>query len=411
MKRILLLLIFVPFLALLTSCNEWVTNVDPLINSVSDNVLNSPDQVPFVTKGVKQALSDATDLTFTVADLLSDEFIFNFDIPSATFIQFQDIDRGDIVLDNFDVRDVNQLLGRLRFYADDLIRRVNTLSGIDPAAEKEARFVGNFYGGIARFWVASFLGFDKQTGGVSIDNSTIMTNNQAYDQAIEKMKAALPYATDYQKRVVNTFIARCYLYKGDYTNAATYATNGMMTGDTPFQALYTNQNANYYNIEVGSQRDQLALDPRFKAYVVANPTEAGRVALGKSVGASGTTYYRQQKYLTNGAPINLATWQENDLMRAELILRGAMAGDALGLVNGVRASHNVSAAVSVVLINSAAPNDPNITSIYTERDKELFTTGTRMPDQHRFNEWHLAAGKWRYLPLDQSERDYNPNLK
>ena len=409
MKRILILLIMA-LSVMFTSCSDWVNSVDPLIDVVQDSRLNDPSQIPFVTNGVEQSLSDAAAETFVVADLLSDEFIFSFDIPSATFIQFQDIDNGNIVLDNFNVRDVNRLVGRLRFYADDLVRRVGSLSGVDPAVEKKAKYIGYFYGGIARCWAASFLGYDKQTGGVAIDNSPIMTNDQAFDQAIEKMKTALAYATDYQKRVVNTFIARCYLYKKDYTNAATYAAQGMISGDAPFQALYTSQNANYYNVEVGSQRDQLALDPRFKAYVDADSTEAGRIQLGTSVGGSGTTYYRQQKYLTDDAPINLATWQENDLMLAELALRGAGSGDALSLVNEVRASHNVSAATSVVLINNAAPNDPNVTSIYTERDKELFTTGFRLPDEHRFGQWHLPAGTWMWVPLNQGEIDYNPNL-
>lgn len=411
MKRIYIIpIVFILSSAFIFSCNDYVTDVDPFIDTIEDEVLDSPEQIPFLITGLKQALSNSADEVLCFTGLLADEFIFDFDIPSATFIQFQDIDDGVIVLDNFNVRDANRRIGTLRFYADDLIRRVDGLSGIDPAVETEARFLGNFYGGLARSWAASYLGIDKSTGGVAIDNSPVMTNNQAYDLAIEKMNEALQYATDYEKRVVNTCIARAYLYKGEYANAATHAALGLAASDAPFQALYTDQSANYYNLEIGSQRNQMALDPRFQAYVDADATEAGRIVLFSDVGASGTSYYRQSKYLANSSPINIASWQENHLMRAELILRGAATGDALALVNAVRASHGVSAATSVELINDAAPNDPNITSIYTERDKELFTTGARMPDQHRFDKWHLSADRWKYLPLDQSELDYNPNI-
>lgn len=410
-RRYIILMVFMLSSAMLFSCNGWVTDVDPFIDTIADERLDDPEQVPFSIIGVKQTLSNSTDDVFAFTGLLADEFIFDFDIPGATWIQLQDINDGIIVLDNFSVVAVNRNIGTLRFYADDLIRRIDAVSGIEAAVEKEARYLGNFYGGLARSWAASYLGIDKSTGGVAINNSPIMTNNQAYDLAIEKMKEALQYAADYEKRIVNTSIARAYLYKGEYASAATHAALGLVSGDAPFQALYTEQASTFFNREVGSQRNQMALDPRFQAYVDADATEAGRIVLFSDVGASGTTYYRQSKYLTNSSPINIASWQENHLMLAELILRGAAAGDALALVNAVRASHSVAAATSVVLINDAAPNDPNITSIYTERDKELFTTGSRVPDQHRFDKWHLGADRWKYMPLVQSELDYNPNLQ
>jgi len=94
------------------------------------------------------------------------------------------------------------------------------------------------------------------------------------------------------------------------------------------------------------------------------------------------------------------TWQEVNLMRAELKLRGAGSGDALALVNEVRASHNLAALTTV-----------DLDVIYTERDKELFCTGVRLPDERRFSgKWHLGAGKWMYFPITQGERNNNPNF-
>ncbi len=49
--------------------------------------------------------------------------------------------------------------------------------------------------------------------------------------------------------------------------------------------------------------------------------------------------------------------------------------------------------------------------IYAERDKELFCTGSRLPDQRRFNKWHLGVGTWQYFPITSDEINSNKNLK
>ncbi len=86
-------------------------------------------------------------------------------------------------------------------------------------------------------------------------------------------------------------------------------------------------------------------------------------------------------------------------MLAELALRGQATGDALTLVNAVRTSHGLDPLATI-----------DIAGIMVERDKELFVQGTRLMDQHRTNNWHLAAGTWKYFPIPQTERDANSNF-
>ena len=50
-------------------------------------------------------------------------------------------------------------------------------------------------------------------------------------------------------------------------------------------------------------------------------------------------------------------------------------------------------------------------ALMLERDKELFTMGLRLPDQRRFDAWHLGADTWQYFPITQSERNGNDNFK
>jgi len=402
MKKIKYLMTFV-FLSLLlvSGCKDYVTNIDPLIDAVEDSRLNQPSQVDFLITGVKAQFSFTIDNLLVIADGLSDQFIFTFDVPNATYPTFEDIDKGDIQKDNNSVDGPFNNLGELRFFADNLVERVGQISGLSDTKKEEALYTGYLFGGLARYYYATYFGLNPTEGGGVIDAGPFIPSQKMYDLAAEKLTEALKHTNDaYQKRVVNSLLARLYLYKGDYAKADSYAENGMVSGDNPFQALYTIQSDNYYWEQAGEPRSQFVCDFRFHDYVVNDPAEAARIPLSPITGNSGKVYYFQEKYPTADSPINHMTWQENNLMLAELSLRGANSKDALALVNEVRQSHGLSDLSSI-----------DLDGIYVERDKELFCTGNRLPDERRFNKFHLPSGSWQYFPITQNERNANPNLK
>jgi hypothetical protein len=393
------LLIPVPCFTLLTSCSDYVTSLDPFIDVIEDSELDTPDKVDFLITGVRQQLSYTMDDMFVNAAGLSDEFIFDLRTPSAVFPQFGEIDNGYPLLTNYQVQNINANIGLLRLVADDLIRRLEVIEGVDQATRTEAQFVGNFYGGLARFFGATYLGLERNMGGAPIDNGPFVPSNDLYDLAVQKMEAALASADGYEQKVVHSAIAKAYLYQGDHAAAATHAGQGLTEGDAPYQALYTPQDPTYFDIEAGSQRNQYTADPRFQAYVDADPAEANRLPL-EPIEGGGITFYVQLKYPGSSAPLDVVSWQENNLVLAELIVRGSASGDAASLINAVRASHGIGPLAGPVTLDT----------IYEERDKELFLTGARLPDQRRFDRWHLGGDTWRFIPIDQRERDHNPNL-
>ena len=215
-----------------------------------------------------------------------------------------------------------------------------------------------------------------------------------YDSAVTRFKKSLEYTNDkITVGSVNSVIARSYLYKGDYSDASTFAAKGLVKDDTPFVTPVTS--GLWYSI-AGERFQNLLTAPIFKKYIDADPNEASRIKL-ESIPS--TRYYFQAVYNSYSSLLKIMTWQENNLMRAELVLRGFGSGNAKELVNQVRASHNISPLKSV-----------DLDSIYVERDKELFPSGNRLVDERRFNKWHLPAGTWEYLPIPKSERDENPNI-
>jgi hypothetical protein len=400
MKKYKLLLLLPLLFFFVISCEDYVNEVDPVIDLAQDDLLNTEAQMDFLAKGVQQRFSTTASQLACLMDLQSDAMIYTGKIATASFPTFQEIDEGAILGDNATVTGVFQAVGQLRKYADDLVERVGKVNFSDPAKKVNPLYVGYLYGGIARYYMAVAFGLNKNEPGGVIDAGPFIPQAALLDQAAAKMKEALNVQTNAAlKKVINSMIAKVYLAKKDYANAATYAAAGMAKGDAPFQAL----NNDVYNIYfwgfAGAGRVQIAVNSRFNDYVVANPKEAARIKLGTVKGTDNLTYYWQNKYPEKSNHFPVMTWQENNLMIAECALRGAGAGNALALVNEVRAAYSIDNLASI-----------DLAGIMIERDKELFVQGNRLVDQHRTGTWHIAGDVWRYMPIPRSERNGNPNL-
>ena len=399
MKRFSVFITLAALLMLAGACTDFSNSIDPVINQVPDERLNDAAQVNFLINGVQVRFATTLAQVMTLSSGLSDEFIFDSRVPNATFPTFRDIDFGTITLDNNSVDGAYNPLGELRFFSDDLVRRVGAISGIDATLAKRANFTGYLYGGIARYLYAAYFALNPTEGGGVIDNGPFIPSTQMYDLALEKLQLALtnaPAAAD--ARVVSSIIARLHLVRGNFAAARTAAAAGMVSPDPPLQGKYNTQSTNFYWQQAGLGRPQYVADPRFLTYVTADPLEKNRIALSPIVGG-GVTFQRQSKYATESSPLDFMSWQENSLMLAELDVRDGNAAAALPRVNAVRASHTLAALTSI-----------NLDGIYVERDKELFVTGVRLLDQRRFGKFHLPAGTWQFLPITDDERNNNPNF-
>lgn len=403
-KQLISLIIILSMLIAWSSCEDYATGVDSLIDRVEDERLNSESQFEFVITGVKVQFGFTLDDLLQISDLLSDAMFFDANLPGASYPTYADIDLGEITFDNNSVDGPYNNVGELRFFADDLVRRAGEIDFSDESLKNEALFWGNFFGGIARYLYAAYFGLTQEQGGgiISIDEpGPFIPSAEMYDLALEKFDAALSYAADdYMKRVVNSLIARIHLIEADYANAATFAQNGLVQGDEPFQSLYNMENWNQYYAQAGRGRWQCGAEYRFNDYITADPNEANRILIEEVIGNDGTTvYYGQVKYPEQGSPITFISWQENELMLAETEIRAGNSAGALTRINDVRASYGIDPLASA-----------DLDVLYEERDKELCFTGIRLVDQRRFNKWHLGPGTWKYFPITQSERNINPNI-
>jgi len=158
-----------------------------------------------------------------LSDGLSAQLIFDQRVPNATFPTYQEIDIGEIALDNNSVDNPFTGLGELRLFSDQFLERIAAIQFEDADLQREAQFAGNFYGGVARYFYATFFGLEPRMGGGVIDAGPFIPSADMYAQALDKLNAALGFADDYQARVINTLIARIHLYMADFGAARTAA--------------------------------------------------------------------------------------------------------------------------------------------------------------------------------------------
>lgn len=387
-----------------SACDTFVEDVDLPIDTIDDSQLNTEKQVPFLIQGVQSRFSTAYDQIAVLAGGLSDELVFDRRAGTATFPAFEEIESGHVSFANNSNDFVYNDVGELRFLADNLLARLEKISFSDPDLKNQAAFIGNFYGGLARYFLATYYGISPTEGGgvISEDRNNpapFTPSFEMYDLAIDKLKSALALADDYHTRVINTVIARIELFRGNYIEAQASAQLGLVTGDNPFVSLHSRDNPNFWWDEAGNGRLQWVVDARFNRYVEDDPSEATRIPLLATEGADGEIFYQQNVYPDAETPFPFATWQENELILAEVAFRNSDIPLTRNRLEEVRESHGLGGLGPI-----------SMDTVLSEREKELFTMGMRLVDQRRFDIWHLDAGTWQYLPLTQNERNQNPNF-
>lgn len=403
-----------PFMALfiaifaVVSCTDFVQEVDDPINVVPGENLFVEDQVPFLLTGVEGRFAINYDALTVIAAGLSDAWEFESAVVSdATFPTFGEIDEGDIPFDNNSVDGPFNSLGQARYLADDLITKIAGITFTDTDLEATANFYAHVYAALTRAQYASYFGSTVTTRGGVIDNSALIPPATLYADAVTLLTTARSIApTAYETKLANSLIGRIHLYQGSYATAEPFLSAGLVAGDAPFQALYSLESQNNFFTQAGASRTQFSTDRRFGAYIAADANEANRLDIEEvsdpseltgPAEAAGTTFFRST--LAGGDPLNIISWEENHLMRAEVALNGVGADDALALVNAVRAASTIDPLVAV-----------DLAALEIEREKELLHTPNRVLDQRRFGTWHLAAGTWQWFPITQGERNNNPNF-
>lgn len=452
MKKLLLSFATLALLVF-TGCDSFVEEVDDPPDNIADAALNSADQVPFLITGVQARFAQSHDQHTLLADLLSDQAVFGNN-SDATFPTFNNLDRGRPERQSNSVDNAFNVLGEYRFLADQLAERIAAIdekdedSGgfgdNDAALRTRALYNSYLHGGIARLFYAQYYGLEPRQGGATIGRSALIPAEEMYALAASKLDSALIFAQQlgendnpaYKARIVNSLLAQTYLYRsteygtGQLDLARAAAENGLQEGDAPFQSLHSVQSSNEWWDDAGRGRSQVVAAERMRGYVEEDSTEGyilppgtppimegdPRIPLLLVEFASGEetlTEPMQDLYPVEGSPIELISWEHNELILAELDIRDGDAASAAERINSVRASHGVTPL--------GANETVDLSLLIEERDKELFAQGQRLVDQRRFDDGLLGFDQfpdstpegptWHFLPITQQECVDNENIQ
>lgn len=428
----------------MNSCEDYVNNIDSPINDVADDVLNTPQDVPFLVNGVKTAWVITWDEHTLFTDGMADAFEFTRDIEQATFPTYEALDMAmtlesgagnPLLPQNNSTEAIYAELGRFRKHADLLIERVEnniTFTEEEMYLKDMALYNGYFYGALSRFMLGSWWALDANNddGGGTIDVGPYIPASDLYATALNMLDEALKYASDIEAKYCHQLKARIYLYQGKYNEAQAESDMAMASGDPTLFCEYNTVEPNEWYYWAGPGRTQFHAADRFGTYVAENPEEANRLPLYTIAGVNpfipaqdtviagipytgGDTtnrvYIQQYVYTELGANIPFLKWQENALMQAEFEIRSGANGAGLTIINEVRASHGISALTDEDVTNNYGGDYLEL--LYVERDKELAFMGMRLLDQLRFDKWHLDHNStWERMPISLDERRANDNI-
>ncbi|MFA8341955.1 MAG: RagB/SusD family nutrient uptake outer membrane protein [Rhodothermaceae bacterium] len=410
MKKINLALILA-MLLIFTACEDYVTELDPYIDRIEDSKLNDVTTLETQLNGLHGVVADVASYSGCITDGLSDQLWFEMGkTEGASYQSFHEVETGEMLLDHTQSTDIYNAWQEARKLSEVLIDRINNKmdfsSGQYDELKQRSLFFANFFAAYAHFQLGAHFAKNPTTPGATVNDSPFKPQAEMFADATTWANKALEVAAnnEQQKRMVNTFLARLNLVAKDYAKAATHAALGLQEGDAPYISKYkVNVADNYYRVQAGELRDQWGIAQKIVNYVVNDPEEEKRISLMQKT-YSGSTYFIQTKYVKDGdnvSPMRLFSWQENNLILAELALRGTTAGNVNELVNAVRASHGMTSTANITTIDE----------LMVEREKELFCEGHRLTDQLRTGTFHLQSDHlWRYLPIPELEKILNPNF-
>ncbi|MCS6809550.1 MAG: hypothetical protein NZ661_12170, partial [Candidatus Kapabacteria bacterium] len=324
-------------------CSAFVQGIRSPIDLISDEALNDASHMDFLLRGVQAQFADTYTDMVLYSGGLSDELLFDARTGAGGLVIFEEVDNALIIdRSNTTLINVQNRLGRYRFHADDLVRRAQSITFLSDSARRRLLFHAYFHSAIARYFYASYIGINKQQGGGTIDNGPFIPSSALYDSALARLRIALTYApSPYETRLTHTLIARIQVLQERFADCLQAAQNGLRRGDVPMQALYSPQMLNQVWNNAGLGRNVYVPARRYDTlYLRQEPTDTARIKLRGPITRSGFTFFIQTKYPTQDSPIPFLTWQENELLLAEMEVRlQSNTSSALNRINTVRSSY------------------------------------------------------------------------
>jgi hypothetical protein len=371
---------------LLAGCD--VTNPGPVL----DENLNNPASVPVLVSGMSADVSMALGGGGGGGGLLAISSLAGDDIWHGGSYVAQGLwVRG--ILNPDDMNAIWARMHRARWVAEDGLRRMAAMENYTNFGNDTYSARANLYAGFANRMLGEHVCFSVIDGGPEED----FRNH--FSRALGYFSEALTIATKINdatlKNAAYAGIAQILAAQGKWNEAADTAAK-VPTNFVYYSLHSTNssrENNDFVVETVTSRREYTVYNSRW-----ATVTDDARVKWVKTTlkGQDGVTpYYRQQKYLDNGADVALAKGTDMLMIRAEAKLRANDIPGAWTLVNLQRVFYGMPALAVPATIEAAWA------TFQVDRAAVLWLEGRRFWDLRR---WNAEAPPIKNTYLDDRDK-------
>ena len=389
MKAIQLSIATMAMAICLTSCDGWIDNAKTPNNMITAEQIVTPSMLATIRMkdgamiaSVKTLAGVAASAAFLTSGAMTDEIE---PTKKPNFLIYKQL-KSDDVKPNSDVANTWNQLQNFRARAEEVLQVEQQLSNDGTenfdAVRAYARYTGHLYAGLAYQLLSKmFSQSTDKADGVRINNE-IISNEELLNKAQQHYSQALTEATSNEL--------------GDKKGAfvAQTAVKQVRMLMVKLDIVYNiNGGANELYSAVGLPAINAQVDASLVASLNGN---AEKAAIKTDKNKDGHRYLTSlEKY----GPVVIIDETEMKLIKAELIVRGKMQGDATQLVNEVMAQYASTQSISTV---------PTLEELAHWRHVFLFLHGCRIDDLRRDmgNTAALTAWKARkvkYIPMPELE--------
>lgn len=390
----------------LAACGNILDVDNP--GSIADEDLNSVTAMPGLVTGMSFDLSNAYDEVLQNTNIMADDLYHGGSYgPQGLF------NRGIIEKEN--VNGMWAGMQRARWVAESGIERMKGVLG--EAYETSVLAVrANLYAGFANRLLGEHVCEAVIDGGPRQDHAVHFERAEEYFTEAIRLAENLSSASVRDSMLGAAYGGRASVraWQGAWAEAVEDAAN--VPADYVFVAFFsTNTPAENNNLVIetnarleytvfNTQWAQVFGDPRVEWDTVY--TTGGDVQVGQD---GRTPFFRQLKYIGNGADVPLTKGTEMLMLRAEAALRAGDVSGAMALINEQRAFYEL----PPLTATTAAEAWP---ILQKERGAVLWMEARRFWDLRRWNaepppiENTFLDGRDKCIPVSEEEEQSNPNV-
>ncbi|KIO77459.1 hypothetical protein TH53_09285 [Pedobacter lusitanus] len=326
-----------------------------------------------VIAGVWRAGATAASDLLVASGAIADE-ITSTAVPNSPF--YKELDEDKLSPDNPSLFSSWSNVQNYRARAEDAIRlaeQQNPAEADKIKVKQGALLNARLHAGYAWMLLADYFTVNEANHTVYADH-VLVTHEQAYAKAQRYWEEALPMASEQEKRLLHALLTKLGIHTQNYALAAAHINQSFTTLENFafLNTVGTVSNAFFSAMSINSR--DAAVDPTLVAVLKTTADKVRNPVVKAPKGHWSLTYFKERD------PLLVTDFDEMQLIRAELAVRGLIAGNAAAYVN-------------TVILKSDATGQSNIqtqipltlTDITAIRRIYLSWRGTRLIDLRRFN--------------------------